>query len=96
MELEATRQVLSRALTDAEPEVARAAAFALARLGDPQAIPALLNYLERSDRRADLLSYEACQRALRALSGTAEAWTPRQWRDWWRLHRPAPASRGKR
>jgi hypothetical protein len=96
VEVETTRKVLSRALTDAEPEVARAAAFALARLADPAGIPSLLNYLERCDRSADLLSYEAGQRALRALSGATEAWTPRQWRDWWRTHRPAPSSGGKR
>jgi len=91
-----TRRALSAALYDEDIEVARAAAFALARLADPQAIPALLNYLERAQRAADLVSYEAGQRALRALSRTDRARTPREWRDWWRANRPPARGDGNR
>jgi HEAT repeat protein len=85
------RAALSRALSDGDPEVARAAAFGLGRLGDPGAIPALLNYLERADRAADLVSYEAAQRVLRALTRSTKARTPREWRDFWRNRRVQPA-----
>lgn len=91
-----TRRALSAALTDEDGEVARAAAFGLARLGDPQAIPALLNYLERTQRAADLLSHEAGQRALRALARTGEPRSPREWRDWWRANRPPARGGGNR
>lgn len=96
VEVGPTRQTLSRALTDGDGDVSRAAVLALARLGDPLAVPALLNHLERAQRSADLVSYEAGQRALRALTGTNGAKTPREWRDWWRANRPAPRSDGNR
>lgn len=96
IELGPTRQTLSRALSDGDGDVSRAAVLALARLGDPLAVPALLNHLERAQRSADLVSYEAGQRALRALTGTRAAQTPREWRDWWRANRPAPRSGGNR
>ncbi|MDA1264402.1 MAG: HEAT repeat domain-containing protein [Planctomycetota bacterium] len=93
-EIGPTRQALSRALMDDDPEVGRAAAFGLARLADPEAIPALLNFLERAEREADLVSYEAGQRALRALSRTQKSRSPREWRDWWRANRPSRTSGG--
>lgn len=96
IEVEPTRQLLSRALADGDKDVSRAAVLALARLGDPLAVPALLNHLERAQQGADLVSYEAGQRALRALTGAGEPQTPREWRDWWRANRPAPRSGGNR
>jgi hypothetical protein len=85
------RKALCRALSDEDSEVARAAAFGLARLKDPTAIPALLNYLERAHRAADLVSYEAAQRVLRSLTGSDRIRTPRQWRDFWRTRRTRPS-----
>ena len=96
IELDSARRALSRALSDGDGDVSRSAVLALARLGDPQAVPALLNHLERVKRSADLVSYEATQRALRALTGSGESRTPREWRDWWRVNRRAPREGGNR
>lgn len=79
---------LSRALADEDPAVARAAAAALTRCGDPRAVPALMNFLQRAHRDADLVSYQAGQQALQALTGTSRPRTPREWRDLWRSRKP--------
>lgn len=84
------RSALSRALSDEDIEVSKAAALALGRLNDVRAVPALLNFLERAHREADIISYESCQISLRALTGQKSSRTPREWRDWWRANRPRP------
>ncbi len=82
------RRALERALTDPEADVARAAAQALSDLGEQRSIPALLNFVERAERGADLASFEVAQRALRRLSHTGRSRSAREWRDWWRANLP--------
>jgi hypothetical protein len=91
------RALLQPVLADADPAVAREAAQALAGLGDPAAVPALLNYLERSVRAGDPRSEQTAQEALQELTGDEGTRDPRAWRDFWREHRggllEAPADR---
>ncbi len=81
------RGLLQPVLADEDPAVGREAAQALQALGDPAAVPALMNYLERVTRAADPRSVEAAQTALQALTGTPGAREPRAWRDLWRERR---------
>jgi HEAT repeat protein len=81
------RTLLQPVLADPDPAVAREAALALQELGDPAAVPALLNYLERSVRAGDPRSEQAAQEALQALTGDEGTRDPRAWRDFWREHR---------
>jgi len=86
--LDTARALLQPVLSDVDPAVGREAAQALLTLGDPAAVPALLNYLERTVRDADPRSEEAAQAALQGLTGTEEKRDPRGWRDLWRERRP--------
>jgi HEAT repeat protein len=70
--------------------VTRASALALGILQDPEAIPALIVYLQRVLFDGDVVSLRAAQRTLLSLSGEAVGKNPREWRAWWRDHRPAP------
>jgi HEAT repeat protein len=90
VELDEARTALMHALVDGDSEVARAAALGLARLADPAAIPALVNYLQRSMVAAHLAGQQTAQKALLVLSGEQKARDPRGWRAWWRDHRPPP------
>ncbi|MCZ6598024.1 MAG: HEAT repeat domain-containing protein, partial [Planctomycetota bacterium] len=78
---------LLRGLVDEDPTVAREAAGALGTLADPEAIPAVLNYLERTEREGDLRGNETGQGALQALTGQRGRRKARAWRDFWREHR---------
>jgi HEAT repeat protein len=84
---EFTRGALSRALGDDDEGVSRRAAAALAALGDPRAIPALINYLDRGFRLSRLPIIRGAQGALLSLSGEAEERDVSAWRQWWREHR---------
>jgi len=84
---EPARRVLARALADPDPAVGEAACEGLARLGDPRAVPALIEHLERAAGGGRLASLQAAQSALRALSGAAIAMDPAAWRAWWRENR---------
>ena len=84
---ETARALLQPVLTDVDPAVAREAAAALLLLGDPAAVPALMNYLERSARANDPRSAEAAQDALQALTGADGPRDARAWRDLWRDRR---------
>lgn len=81
------RLALQRVLGDGDPAVAREAALGLAALDDPEAIPALINLLERAERDADPRAHAAGEEALRALTGVSLPSNARAWRDWWREHR---------
>lgn len=83
------RRPLVAALGDADRAVREAAAEGLAQLEDPASIPALINYLERSEREADVGGVGTARRALRALSGGVERRDARAWREWWRSRPPA-------
>lgn len=85
-----TRKALVFALIDEDEAVPRSAALALGTLQDPEAIPALIDYLDRMARTGDIVSLRAAQVSLRRLSGEPVAKDPRAWRAWWRDHRPAP------
>ncbi|TDJ78005.1 MAG: hypothetical protein E2O39_01780 [Planctomycetota bacterium] len=85
-----TREALIRGLDDEDHAVTRSSALALRTLRDPQAIPALIVYLERTVLEGDVISLRAVQRTLRSLSGEPRDMRPRGWRAWWRDHRPAP------
>lgn len=80
------RRGLLTALVDEDPAVRREAAAALAGLGDPAAVPALLNYLERSVSALDPRGRDAAQAALEVLTGTDERRDSRGWREFWREH----------
>jgi len=95
VETETVRRALSRALGDDDPEVARAAVLALVRLDDPAAIPALINYLQRSETAGEFIGNRLAQAGLRGLSHTTQNLTPKQWRSWWREHRPPPAGQSQ-
>lgn len=87
--LERAREVLSRALGDEDPAVARAACEALGTLRDPRAVPALVNHLERRVRAgAGLAEVRTIEAALRAATGDPRSRTPQEWRAWWQEHRP--------
>ena len=87
-DLTATRKMLLPGLADEDTTVARETAVALARLGDPEAIPALINFLEGTE---DLPCHRAAQGALEILARTREPQSARAWRAWWRDNRPAPS-----
>lgn len=80
------RRALAAALGDEDAAVAAAAAAGLGRLGDRRAVPALINHLERCDRRADVNGFQAAGRALRRLTGASGPRFPEEWRAWWREH----------
>ena len=82
LDLAPSRSALSAALADPDEAVSSAAAAGLGRLGDRKAIPALINHLERSERRADLQGVRSCLGALRQLSGASEPRYPAEWREW--------------
>ena len=81
------REGLQVVLSDEDPAVAREGAQALGVLGDPAAVPALLNYIERAERAADVRGFQAAQDTLKGLTGTRTSRDPRGWRDFWRDHR---------
>ncbi len=84
---EVAREGLQPGLADDDSAVARESAAALGALGDPESVPALINFLERTERRDDPRGHEAAQDALRKLTGE-KAWKKsREWRDFWRDHR---------
>ena len=89
-EVETARKALTRALSDEDPGVARAAAAGLAWLEDPEAIPALINFLQRAIRDASYPNLRIAQDALGRLSGVEESLDVAGWRSWWRTNRPPP------
>ena len=91
--VEEARRSISRALGDPDEAVRRSAARALMRVGDPQAIPALINYLERCEREADLRGHDAALEALHGLSGTREPTDSASWRAYWRDRNRANSGR---
>lgn len=84
------RRALCGALADPEPTVVVRASQALVVLEDPEAIPALINLLERKARASDVGGLRAAQAALQALSGQREDRDVSEWRAWWVEHRPPP------
>jgi HEAT repeat protein len=75
--------VLSRALSDPDPEVQKTALQALASLGDPTVIPTLIRRLERAAQDGDLAGLHASQAALRSLTGETRDLDPQAWRKLW-------------
>jgi len=74
-------------LFDKDPAVGREAATALGVLGDPAAVPALLNFYERGERSNDVRGQKAAQAALEAIAGKKQGTHARAWRNWWSDHR---------
>jgi hypothetical protein len=95
--LDPAREGLIPVLFDADPAVGREAATALGALGDPAAVPALLNYVERAERAVDPRSQDAGCAALAAVTRARIKGGAREWRAFWRDHRgellPAGADR---
>ncbi|MCP3916302.1 MAG: HEAT repeat domain-containing protein [bacterium] len=89
-EVATARLALTRALSDEDQVVARAAAAGLAWLEDPEAIPALINFLQRAIRDASYPNLRIAQDALGRLSGVEESLDVAGWRSWWRTNRPRP------
>jgi HEAT repeat protein len=83
--------VLTRALSDPDPEVQKTALEALSMLGDSNAIPALIRHLERAAREGDLAAIRATQAALRHLSGEKRDLDPQEWWDRLAPRRGAPS-----
>jgi HEAT repeat protein len=81
------REGLIPVLLDEDPAVGREAAAALGALGDPLAVPALLNYLERGERAVDARAQDAGRAALKAVTGKKIAGGAKEWRKFWSDHR---------
>jgi HEAT repeat protein len=77
---------LRQALVSASPERAAQAARALARLGDAEAVPLLIQLLEAGDRAADGAAAEALTRITMQRLGES----PGRWLGWWHENRGAP------
>jgi HEAT repeat protein len=80
---EPARRALTAALADRDPAVAEAAAAGLAELGDPLAVPLLLEALGPAAERGDLRIVRACQGALMAVTGEAAERDLEGWTRWW-------------
>ncbi len=79
----AARSVLVRGLTDPETNVRRECAGALAALGDPRVIPALIDALGRAVASGQPGELPALRAALKGLSGGREFTSLAAWRGWW-------------
>ncbi len=86
-ERETARKALEAGLGDPDPAVSRSSARALATLGDPRAIPALIRTLEQAAREGQPQQLQACQEALCVLTGLPRPLALEGWRDWWLDHR---------
>jgi HEAT repeat protein len=75
--------VLTRALSDPDPEIRKTALQALSSLGDASAIPALIRHLESAAHDGDLAGVRASQTALRTLTGETRDLDPEAWRRLW-------------
>jgi len=80
---EPARKALAAALSDKDPAVTEAAAAGLAALGDPLAVPALLEVLGPAAQRGDLRLVRACQAALMAVTGEKTERNLEGWTSWW-------------
>jgi HEAT repeat protein len=81
---EPARKALAAAITaEKDPAVAEAAAAGLAALGDPLAVPALLEVLAPAVQRGDLRMVRACQGALIAVTGERAEHDLEGWTNWW-------------
>jgi HEAT repeat protein len=78
--------VLGRALNDEDISVAAAAAEALGVLGEPRAIPKLVDALAASSAAGKPMVVDAIQDALARLSRDNTRRDVNQWRAWWREH----------
>jgi hypothetical protein len=76
--------VLSRALDDVDPVVGESAAKGLGTLGEPRAIPMLIEALPRATAAGRVDEVEAIQRSLAQLSGEKRSMDVEGWRAWWR------------
>lgn len=84
---EAARQALEAALADPDPAVGGAACEGLVAVGDPRAVPALIDHLEALGRgRGGLGALRATQAALVALTGASVPLDPSSWRAWWSVN----------
>jgi HEAT repeat protein len=76
--------VLVRALGDQDEAVAAAAVKALGALGEPRAIPRLVDALERAAARGQVTMVKPIQAALAQLSNDPLQRDVNGWRAWWR------------
>ncbi len=84
---EPARKALEAGLEDPDPAVCRSSARALIDLGDPLAVPALIRSLEVAAREGEPRMVQACQAALRGLTGETRPLDFDGWRNWWLDHR---------
>lgn len=75
--------VLCRALLDADPAVAIAAAQGLALLDDLRCFSRLIDALEHASGRGEPKLVVEIERALSSISRDSKQRTPTQWRGWW-------------
>jgi HEAT repeat protein len=78
--------VLCRAMTDTDETVATAAAKALGALGEPRAIPRLVDAMENAAAIGRPALVKAIQNTLAQLSKDAKPRDARAWRAWWSEH----------
>ena len=83
------RAALCRALGDSDQSVGVRAVRGLAMLNDPAAVPALINYLERSSQAGVLAGVIESQGALRRLIGESQSHEVADWRELWRAKQQA-------
>jgi hypothetical protein len=79
---------LARALGDADAEVVKSAQEGLRTLGEANAIPALIQSLERAAREGDLGRLRAAQTALRGLTGETRDHDAEEWWERWKSRTP--------
>jgi len=86
------RIALAPALLDEDPKVVETAARALGELGDPRAVPSLIDAYERAVGGGDLAAMRAALESLRTLTG-ADRRSPGDWRRFWSENRRAVLER---
>ncbi len=79
----AVREELQKGLQDEDAFVQRKSAESLAALGDVEAVPALIRFLNHSRRKLRPQEAEAAVAAMRKLSGQSFGNDPGRWQQWW-------------
>jgi hypothetical protein len=87
IETKPAREALTAALEDPDDAVRMAAVKGLAALHDPESIPAVIAYYERTIDAGEIDGMRASNECLKLLSGATEVYDARGWRDWWRDHK---------
>lgn len=82
------RNALQAGLLDEDPLVLEASAKGLVEIGDPRAVPVLIDVLERSERNGDFGRIQVVQDTLVRLSRQPAKNSVAEWRKWWASTQP--------